>query len=73
MEWCHSKLSNRKDKKRLLIYAGIALIASGIILMILLYSFVYLYPVSIPHEDNLTKMRELMVIPSNSHGHIKML
>jgi len=47
---------NRSDKKRLLIYAGIALIASGIILMILLYSLVYWHSIEILHWDNKTRM-----------------
>ena len=49
---------NRRDKKRLLIYAGIALIASGIILMILLYSLVYWHPIKIMHGDNKTRLGE---------------
>jgi hypothetical protein len=37
----------------------------------LLYIFVYLYPVKIPREDIMTKMREQIDIPSNGHGHMK--
>ena len=63
---------NRSDKKRLLIYAGIALIASGIILMILLYSPVYWHSIEIVHWDNKTRMvvQDAYTLPNTSNMEI---
>jgi len=62
---------NRSDKKRLLIYAGIALIASGIILMILLYSLVYWHSIEILHLDNKTRMvQDAYTLPNTSNVEI---
>ena len=62
---------NRSEKKRLLIYAGIALIASGIILMILLYSLVYWHSIEILHWDNKTRMvQDAYTLPNTSNVEI---
>ena len=59
---------NRSDKKRLLIYVGIALIASGIILMILLYSLVYWHSIEILHWDNKTRIvQDAYTLPNTSN------
>ncbi|MFZ0325783.1 MAG: hypothetical protein WBQ25_23095 [Nitrososphaeraceae archaeon] len=52
---------NRRDKKRLLIYTGIALIASGTILMILLYTLVYWHTTKTMHENINTSSGKALV------------
>jgi hypothetical protein len=62
--WCHKEL-NRRDKKRLLIYTGIALIASGTILMILLYTLVYWHTTKTMHENiNTSSGNQVYTLPN---------
>ena len=62
--WCHKEL-NRRDKKRLLIYSGIALIASGTILMILLYTLVYWHTTKTTHDNiNTSSGNQVYTLPN---------